>query len=68
MRAFSMLKMGESTDILVDIMSDHTATAAAKSKIEFEEAFTLHHRTVFRAARTVVRDAGSPRMSRRKRF
>lgn len=33
-----------------------TATAAASSKIEFEEAFTLHHRTVFRAARSVVQD------------
>jgi|ERR1035437_356644 RNA polymerase sigma-70 factor (ECF subfamily) len=53
-----MLKMNESTDILVDIMSENRATAAAKSKIEFEEAFTLHHRTVFRAARSVVQDAG----------
>ena len=52
-----MLKMNESTDILVDIMSD-TATAAATDKIGFEEAFTLHHRTVFRAARSVVFDAG----------
>jgi len=50
--------MNESTDILVDIMSEHTATAAAKEKIEFEEAFSLHHRTVFRAARSVVHDAG----------
>jgi RNA polymerase sigma factor (sigma-70 family) len=50
--------MNESTDILVDIMSEHTATAAATNKIEFEEAFTLHHRTVFRAARTVVQDEG----------
>ena len=53
-----MLKMNESTDILVDIMSEQTATAAAKEKIEFEEAFALHHRTVFRAARSVVHDAG----------
>lgn len=52
-----MLKMNESTDIFVDIMSEHTATAAATCKIEFEEAFTLHHRTVFRAARSVVQDA-----------
>jgi len=51
-------EMNESTDILVDIMSDHTATAAATNRIEFEEAFTLHHRTVFRAARSVVQDAG----------
>lgn len=53
-----MLKMNESTDILVDIMSEQTATAAAKDRIEFEEAFALHHRTVFRAARSVVQDAG----------
>ena len=53
-----MLKMNESTDILVDIMSEHTATAAANGRIEFDEAFTLHHRTVFRAARSVVHDAG----------
>lgn len=52
-----MLKMNESTDILVDIMSEQTATARA-DKIGFEEAFTLHHRTVFRAARSVVHDAG----------
>ncbi len=52
-----MLKMNESIDIFVDIMSEHTATAAANEKIEFEEAFTLHHRTVFRAARSVVHDA-----------
>jgi RNA polymerase sigma factor (sigma-70 family) len=51
-------EMNESTDILVDIMSDQTATAAAKDRIEFEEAFSLHHRTVFRAARSVVHDAG----------
>ena len=49
--------MNESTNILVDIMSEQTATASAKEKIEFEEAFTLHHRTVFRAARSVVQDA-----------
>jgi RNA polymerase sigma factor (sigma-70 family) len=53
-----MLKMSESTEIFVDIMSDQTATAAATGRIEFEEAFTLHHRTVFRAARSVVQDAG----------
>jgi len=49
--------MSERTEIFVDIMSE-TATAAATTKIEFEEAFTLHHRTVFRAARSVVQDAG----------
>ena len=49
--------MSESTDILVDIMSEKTGTAAAaKDRIQFEEAFTLHHRTVFRAARSIVHD------------
>jgi RNA polymerase sigma factor (sigma-70 family) len=32
--------------------------AAAQRPIEFDEAFTLHHRAVFRAARSVVRDEG----------
>ncbi len=50
--------MSESTEIFVDIMSEQTAATAANAKIEFEEAFTLHHRTVFRAARSVVFDAG----------
>ncbi len=49
--------MSEGTEIVVDIMSDR-ATAAAKVNIEFDEAFTLHHRTVFRTARSVVHDAG----------
>lgn len=53
-----MLKMSESTEIFVDIMSERTATAAARDQIGFEEAFTLHHRTVFRAARSVVQDPG----------
>ena len=53
-----MLEMSERTEIFVDIMSEQTATSAARVKIEFEEAFTLHHRTVFRAARSVVQDAG----------
>ena len=48
--------MQETTDILVDIMSD-TQAAARQESIGFEEAFTLHHRTVFRAARSVVHDA-----------
>lgn len=53
----SVRRMNESSQIFVDIMSE-TATAAVSAKIEFEEAFTLHHRTVFRAARSVVQDAG----------
>ena len=53
-----MLTMSESTEIFVDSMSEKAAAAAAKETIGFEEAFTLHHRTVFRAARSVVQDAG----------
>ena len=53
-----MLTMSKSTEIFVDSMSEQTAAAAAKETIGFEEAFTLHHRTVFRAARSVVQDAG----------
>ena len=52
-----MLKMNEGAEIFVDVMSEQTA-AAQKEKIVFDEAFTLHHRTVFRAARSVVQDAG----------
>ncbi len=50
--------MSKSTEIFVDSMSEQTATAAAKETIGFEEAFTLHHRTVYRAARSVVHDGG----------
>lgn len=53
-----MLKMNESAEILVDVMSEQTAAATRKENITFDEAFMLHHRTVFRAARSVVRDAG----------
>ena len=50
--------MNESTETFVDSMSEQAAAAIARESIEFEEAFTLHHRTVFRAARSVVQDAG----------
>lgn len=40
-----------------DSMPDQTASAAAAS-LTFDEAFTLHHRAVFRTARAVVRDPG----------
>ena len=50
--------MIERSEILVDIMSERTATATANVKIDLEEAFSAHHRTVFRAARSVVQDAG----------
>ena len=53
-----MLKMSESTEILMDSMSEQTAAAKVKETIEFDEAFSLHHRTVFRAARSVVQDCG----------
>ena len=53
-----MLKMSKATEIFVDSMAEHTASAEAKDRIGFEEAFSLHHRTVFRAARSVVRDSG----------
>lgn len=54
-----MLKMNESAEIFVDLMSEQTAaTAATFDGIGFDEAFTLHHRTVFRTARSVVRDDG----------
>lgn len=52
-----MLKMRDSSEIIVDLMAEHTAVAATET-IVFEEAFSLHHRTVFRAARSIVRDAG----------
>lgn len=53
-----MLKMSKSTEIFVDSMSEHTAQAVTRESIGFEEAFTLHHRTVFRTARSVVRESG----------
>ena len=50
--------MTESVEILMDAMSQiGTAAHAADTKVVFDEAFTLHHRTVFRAARSVVQDA-----------
>ena len=48
--------MFEGVKTIVDVMSGQTA--AAKERIGFDEAFTLHHRTVFRAACSVVRDTG----------
>ena len=50
--------MSEGAEIFVDVMSEQTQATTAKEKIEFDEAFTLHHRTVFRAARSVVQDSG----------
>lgn len=48
--------MCEGVKTFVDVMSGQTAEA--KEEIGFDEAFTLHHRTVFRAACAVLRDAG----------
>ena len=42
----------------MDAMSQAGTAAATKETFLFDEAFTLHHRTVFRAARSVVQDAG----------
>jgi RNA polymerase sigma factor (sigma-70 family) len=53
-----MLEMSDPTNTFVDSMSEQAAAAVATDTIEFEEAFSLHHRTVFRAARSVVQDAG----------
>ena len=50
--------MSEGAEIFVDVMSEQTQAATAQEKIEFDEAFTLHHRTVFRAAHSVVQDSG----------
>lgn len=52
--------MTESAEIFVDVMSEHSAAAAASrsGKIGFDEAFNLYHRTVFRTARSVVQDCG----------
>src|SRR5919197_4849525 len=40
---------------LIDSMPNDIATAA--SSLSFDEAFTLHHRAVFRTARALVRDS-----------
>ncbi len=48
--------MSEGVNILMDVMSEEIITA--KDEVVFDDAFTLHNRTVFRAAWTVVQDAG----------
>lgn len=50
-----MPKMSEVIEIRVDIMSEKAA-AATDNAIWFEEAFLAHHRTVYRVARSVLRD------------
>ncbi len=51
--------MNEGARTFVDAMSEQTAAAATKEKIGFDDAFTLHHRTVFRTARAVLRGDGA---------
>jgi RNA polymerase sigma factor (sigma-70 family) len=55
-KQLDIAKMSENTKILMDNMSEVTATT--QIRVGFDEAFTLHHRTVFRTARAVVQDAG----------
>lgn len=47
--------MNKLPEIFVDTMSERFSVVR-KEKIKFDEAFMLHHRTVFRAAYSVVRD------------
>lgn len=49
--------MSGNAKILMDSMSEIINTTT-KDSISFDEAFTLHHRTVFRTARAVVQDSG----------
>src|ERR1041384_2712328 len=48
--------MSESARVLTDSMPNTIETDA--QPLGFDEAFTLHHRTVFRTARAIVQDAG----------
>lgn len=47
--------MGEEARVLTDAMS--SAVQMKAQTVGFDEAFTLHHRAVYRAAHSVVRDA-----------
>ena len=47
--------MSERAGALLDTVSDQVETTA--TPLGFDEAFTLHHRAVFRTARAIVRDA-----------
>jgi RNA polymerase sigma factor (sigma-70 family) len=46
--------MGEQATALIDSTSDQITTAGAS--VSFDEAFTLHHRAVFRTACALLRD------------
>ena len=50
-----MKAMSEQARALIDSTPDQIATAGAAAS--FDEAFTLHHRAVFRAAYAVLRDS-----------
>ncbi|MBC7911085.1 MAG: sigma-70 family RNA polymerase sigma factor [Pyrinomonadaceae bacterium] len=43
---------------LTDSMPNSVETTATATPLGFDEAFTLHHRAVFRTARAMVRDTG----------
>ncbi len=43
---------------LTDSMHNSVETIATATPLGFDEAFTLHHRAVFRTARAMVRDTG----------
>ncbi|HEU4596809.1 MAG TPA: sigma-70 family RNA polymerase sigma factor [Pyrinomonadaceae bacterium] len=43
---------------LIDSVPETVPTAAAAPALQFDEAFTLHHRAVYRAAYALVRDGG----------
>ncbi len=47
--------MSEVSNNFVDVRSEITTSEA---NITFDEAFTLHHRVVFRTARSVIQDSG----------
>ena len=49
--------MTESVTMIMEATPTAEAVARAET-IVFDEAFALHHRTVFRTARSVVRDEG----------
>ncbi|HEX8144944.1 MAG TPA: sigma-70 family RNA polymerase sigma factor [Pyrinomonadaceae bacterium] len=49
--------MSERARVLADTVPN-TMERAATAPLSFDEAFTLHHRAVFRTARAMVRDSG----------
>src|ERR671913_982387 len=49
---------GQAVRALVDTAPETVSTAAAAPALQFDEAFTLHHRAVYRTAYALVRDTG----------